>query len=138
MQRLRDGALAGAVLAGDQDVGVGRADPRDQLEHRAHRGRLGDQRGAVGALVAQDAVLGLEPLAAPQRAGQLDLRANDREHALVVPRLLDEVARAAAHGLDGQFDGAPGGHDDDRQRRVERLELREQRQAFGPDVVSRA
>ena len=130
VQRLRDGALARAVLAGEQHVGVGRTHSRNQIEHRAHRDGLGDQRGAVGPLIAQDPVLCLEPLAAAQGAGQLDLCAHDREHALVVPGLLDEVPRAPAHGLDCQFHRAPGGHDDDRHRRVERLELREEREAF--------
>ncbi len=43
VERPRDDALAGAVLAGDQDVRVRRADALDQLEHRLHRGGLGDQ-----------------------------------------------------------------------------------------------
>ena len=77
-------------------------------------GALGDeQRRRLGP---QGAVFALESLAPPQRARQFDLRPNDREHARVVPRLLDEVAGAAAHRLDRQFHGAPGGHDDDRQR----------------------
>ena len=46
---------------------------------------------------------------------QFDLRAQDGQQALVLPRLLDEVARAAAHGFDRQSDVAPRRHDDDRQ-----------------------
>jgi hypothetical protein len=52
---------------------------------------------------AQRAVLGLQALAAPQGARQLGLGAQHVEHARVLPRLLQEVARAPAHGLD-----APG------------------------------
>ena len=44
VQRLRDQPLAGAVLAGDQHVGVRRADARDDVEHRPHRRRFGEQR----------------------------------------------------------------------------------------------
>ena len=40
VQRLRDQSLAGAVFAGDEDVGVGRADARDHVEHRAHGRRF--------------------------------------------------------------------------------------------------
>ena len=36
VQQLGDDALAGAVLAGDQDVGVGWADPLDQVQDRLH------------------------------------------------------------------------------------------------------
>ncbi len=63
-------ALARAVLARDQDVGVGRAHAFDQLEHRAHGGSLGDERHA-GSLVAQQPgsrPRGAGPGAAPGRA----------------------------------------------------------------------
>ena len=43
---------------------------------------------------------------------------------------MDEVARAAAHCFDGQFDIGPGGHHDDRQRGVERLNAGEQIQTL--------
>ena len=50
VQQLGDNLLAGAVLAGDEHVGVGGADLRDQLEHRLHGGRAGDElRHAFGA-----------------------------------------------------------------------------------------
>ena len=91
-------------------------------------GGLGDQ--LRHALAAQQRVLGLEPLPLAQRLAQLDLRADDRQQPGVVPRLLDEVARAAAHRLDGDFDAAPGRHDDDRQRRIDALDARQQVQAF--------
>jgi hypothetical protein len=41
VQQLGDDLLAGAVLAGDEHVGVGGADLRDQFEHRLHGGRAG-------------------------------------------------------------------------------------------------
>ena len=105
VQGARDDALAAAVLAGDEHVGVGRAHARDDVQHRAHRGRAGDHRGL--RLVAQDPVLGLEAVAAAQRAAEGDLRAQGREQPRVVPRLLHEVARAAAHRLDGEVDACP-------------------------------
>ena len=78
----------------------------------------------------EHAVLGLEPLAPLQRAAELHLRAQDGQQPRVLPRLLDEVARAAAHGLDRQVDAAPRGHHDDRHGSVELLQPREEREAL--------
>ena len=61
-----------------------------------------------------------------ERAAQLDLGAQGREQARVVPRLLDEVARAAAHRLDRLVDAAPRRHDDHGQRRRRAPGAREQ------------
>ena len=92
------------------------SDARDDVEHRPHRRRFGEQRRmAVGH---QRLVGGFELPAAADRAAQFGLRADDRQQPLVVPRLLDEVARAAAHRLDRDFDRSPGRHHDDRQRLV--------------------
>ena len=41
-----------------------------------------------------------------------------------------EIARAAAHGFDGDFYAAPGGHDHDGKSTVEFLDSREQIQSF--------
>ena len=128
VQRLRDESFAGAVLAGDEDVGVGGADARDHVEHRLHGGRLGDQAGKL--LGAQQAIFCFEALAFAQRAAQFDLGAEDGGEAGVVPGLLDEVAGAAAHGFDGQVHAAPGGHDDDRKRAIEGLDAVEQVEPF--------
>jgi hypothetical protein len=49
-----------------------------------------------------------------------------RQQALVVPRLLDEVPGAPPHGFHREVDRAPGGHDDDRQRLVRRVDAGEQ------------
>ena len=128
MQRPRDDTLAGAVLAEHEDVGVRRPHARDHLQHVLHRRRFGDDLRK--AFAAQQRVLGLEPLPLAQRLAQLDLRPDDREQPRIVPGLLDEIARAATHRLDRDLDAAPGGHDDDRQRRIEALGPREQVQAF--------
>ena len=128
VQRLRDQALAGAVLAGDQDVGVRRSDARDHLEHRPHGGRLGeDRRSSVGL---QRLVRGLELAPAANGAAELGLRAHDRQQPLVFPRLLHEVAGAAAHRLDGDVDRAPRGHHDHRQRFVAGVNALQQVEAF--------
>ena len=76
------------------------------------------------------AVFRFEPLLAPQRARQFHLRSHDRQQPRVLPRLLHEIAGAAAHGLDGHFDAAPRRHDDDRQRRIVMLHLRQQVEPF--------
>ena len=90
------------------------------LQHVLHRRGFGDD--VRHSLAAEQRVLRLEPLPLAQRLAQLDLRANDRQEAGVVPRLLDEVTGAAAHRFDGHFDAAPGGHDDDRQCRIDALD----------------
>jgi len=65
-----------------------------------------------------------------QRAAELCLRADDRLEPLVVPGLLDEVARATAHRLDGDVDRAPRGHDHDRQHLVSTVNLGQQLETF--------
>jgi hypothetical protein len=124
VQGRRDDALAGAVLSGDEHVGVGGSDSGHQFENGAHRRRLREQVG--GRLVAQRAVLGLQALTAPNGARQLGLRADDRDQALVVPGLLHEVPGPAAHRLHGNVDRAPGRHHDHRQRGIDRPDAREQ------------
>ena len=73
---------------------------------------------------------------APRAAG-LDFLAQRREQVRVVPRLLHEVAHAAAHRLDGEIDAAPAGHDDHRQQRDRAACTRASRSIPSrPDVVS--
>ena len=128
MQRLRHQPFAGAVLAGDEHVGVGGAHARDHVEHRPHGRRLRDQlREALGA---QGAILGFQALSFAQRAAQLDLRFEDGREARVVPGLLNEIARAAAHGLHGQLHRSPGRHHDHRQGGIEALDAVEQLETF--------
>ena len=44
---------------------------------------------------------------ASQRPSEIALRAQDRQQPLVVPRLLDEVARPATHRFDGEVHRCP-------------------------------
>ena len=81
-------------------------------------------------LVAQERVLGFEPLAPPQGAAKLHLRSDDGEQPFVVPGLLHEVTGAAAHRFDGHVHRAPGGHHDDRHGGIDRPQPAEQREAF--------
>ena len=127
VKRLRHEALARAVLACDEHVGVGRADAIDHLQHRAHRGRLGDERGAA---LGGRTRLRLQASGPAQRPSELHLRAQDREQPLVVPGLLDEVAGAAAHRLDRDVHRAPRRHDDDRKDGVGGMDLPEQLEPF--------
>src|SRR2546421_212523 len=61
---------------------------------------------------------------------QVDLRSQDGEQAVVFPGLGDEIAGAATHGLDRQFDAAPSGHDHHGHGAVEHLDAREQVESF--------
>ena len=65
-------------------------------------------------------------------AALLDLAAQRGNELAVVPRLLHEVAHATAHGLDGEIHRAPSGHDNHRQRAVERLDAGQQIDALTP------
>ena len=128
MEQFGHDFLAGAVFAGDEYVGVGRADLGDQFENGLHRRRAGDElRHAFGA---EQAILHLELPRAPQRLVQFGVHADEADQALVFPGLLDEVAGAALDALDGEVDVAPGGHDDHRQARIDLLNAREQVEAF--------
>ena len=70
--------------------------------------------------------LRFEPSGATQGAAQLHLRAQDREQALVVPGLLDEIAGASAHRLDRHVHRAPRRHHDHREHRIAGMDLPEQ------------
>ena len=127
VERARDDLLACSVLACDEDVGVRRADVAREFEDGLHRCGGGDEeRARAVAVCAQHLVLGFEPLALSERARQLDLRAEYREQARVVPGLLHEVARAALHRLDRKPDAAPRRHHDDGKRRVNLAHAREE------------
>jgi hypothetical protein len=82
------------------------------------------------AFGAQQTVFQFKLAGAAQGLAQLGMDADQREQPLVLPRLLDEVARAALDGFDGQVDVAPGGHDDHRQARIELLNARQQVEAL--------
>ncbi len=128
MQSLRHDFFAGAMFAGDQHIGVGRANTRDGLQHGLHGRCGGDEfRTAFGA---QQARFGFQLLRPLQGAMQFDLGAQDCEQAFVLPRLLDEIAGAATHGFDGQPNIAPGRHHDHRHAAVESHDFREQVETF--------
>ena len=129
VDRLGDHALAGAVLPGDEG----------RWRRRGRRARSISSTGRMAAdcamrigpaLAAQQLVLLLQPPVGADRAAQLDLVADDGDEPGVFPRLGDEVARAAPHGLDRHLDARPGGHDDDGQRRVDVLDLVEEVEAL--------
>ena len=65
MQVLGNDSLAGAVVAGNQHIRVGRPNAADHLEHRLHRLRLGHK--PLGVVAAQVAVLGVELFNPPLR-----------------------------------------------------------------------
>src|SRR5437773_182975 len=133
--RGRDDAHAHALRLGGSDaLELARLEHAQQLRllrQRQVRDLVQKQRAALGELEPPDAMLALELLAAPQRPPELHVGAERGEQPAVVPRLLDEVARATAHRLHRTVDAGPGGHHHDRGRRVERLESRQQVEAFG-------
>ena len=61
---------------------------------------------------------------------QLQLGAQNTEQAGVVPGLLDEVAGTAAHGVHGQVNAGPCGHQDHGQAAVLLADRVEQLQTF--------
>ena len=128
VQGLGDEALARAVLAGDQHVRVRRPDARDHFEHRPHRRRFGEDRRAAVSL--QRLVRGLELSSAANRAPQFGLRADDRQEAFVLPRLLHEVAGAAAHRFHRDIHRSPRRQDDDRQRFIGGVDALEEIEAL--------
>jgi hypothetical protein len=130
MQQARDDALAGAVLAQDEHVGIGGRDAAQLLQHRLHRRRLGNELALLVAL--EDLVLAAQARVLPPAVGQCQLVAQHAEQAAVVPGLLDEVAGTGLHGLHHQLDAAPGGHGHDGQLGVQRAQLRDQVDALLP------
>ena len=127
VDRLSDEPFAGAVLARDEDVRIGRRRPLDELDNRLHRGRSRDQRRRAVEAQAGGA---FELAPAPQCAAELDLRPHDGEQPRVVPRLLHEIMRAPAHRFYRDADACPGGEHDDRKRRVLGVQPRQQVQPF--------
>ncbi len=78
----------------------------------------------------QPGVCLLQPLASPQRPPKVHLGADRHQQPLVVPRLLDVVAGAATHRLDGAADAAPGGDDQHGQGGIQGTDPFHQVQAF--------
>src|SRR5271170_3228348 len=63
---------------------------------------------------------------------KVNLCRKNRKQPGVLPRLLNEVARPAAHSLDGDFDVGPCGHDDDWKLRIQRSHLRQKVETLLP------
>ena len=104
VDRFGDQLLAGARLAGNQNIGLRRRDLRNKVQHALHPLRFADDVRESVALfqrAAQFAVLPLQP-----RAGNL---AVDLEHQfLVVPGLREVVVGPGLESLHRYFDRAVG------------------------------
>ena len=105
VDRLGHQLLAGAALAQDQDVALGRRGELDQVVDLLHRLALADQvvePEALAELLLQVPVLGGEPpLVQPLADGE--------HHLFVLERLGDVVEGPLAHRLDGALDRGEGG-----------------------------
>ena len=130
MDRARDDFFAGSMLAGDQDIRVGGSEASDGFQHRYHRRRCGNKLGT--SFNAQQTVFSGQPFRSLQRAMQLDLGPQNGKQPLVLPRLLNKIARASPHGLDRQVHVAPCGHHDDRERAVDCDNIGKESQPFLP------
>ena len=129
VQPLCDHLLPRSVLAGNEHVRVRGRHAGDDLEHCVHRAR---PRNECRDVRRQSTVLGRESLVRSPSTRELDLRPDDRDEALVVPRLLDVVGGPAPYGLDRALDASVGSHDDHRQRRVHPPETRQHIESFAP------
>jgi len=65
VERLCDDFFSSAVLAGNKDARVGRANAADKLEDRLHDGGFGDERGA--RFGAKETIFGFEAGSLAQR-----------------------------------------------------------------------
>ena len=118
MDRPGDDFFAGPVLPGDQHIRIRGSDASDGFKHRHHRRSRGNELRA--ARHTQQTVFRGQPFRPLQRAMKFDLRPQNGEQPLVLPRLLDKIPRSPAHRLDRQIHISPRGHDDDRKRTVDR------------------
>ena len=103
----RDQLLARAALAVDEDAPVGRRRDGDLLAQLLDEAALADDLLAALELLAQVAVLPLEPPVVERARG-------GEERLLERQGLFDEVVGAELGGLDGGLDGAVSGDHDDR------------------------
>src|SRR5947207_436985 len=128
MKLLGDNFFARAMLAGDQHVRIRRTNACDELKHRLHLWRLGDERRHP--LSAQETILCLESLAMSNGAAEFYLSAENAQKSAIFPGLLYEVACATSHGFDSNFDAAPRGHDNYGKSAVHGLNAREKIESF--------
>ncbi len=128
----RDQLLAGAVLAEDQDVRLGRRGALDQRIDPPHRRRVAEQGGLAARRRDGDGdralALGDRGLA---RGAQRRGGADGGEKPFVGPGLGDEVGGPALHRLDGDVDSAMGGDHHHHRLRVLRQYLAEPVEALG-------
>ena len=130
---LVDGArhqlLAAAVLAGDEDPGVGRSDASHQLADLRQRGAVtnhGEARvGDLGEALAQPGVLARE---APVIERALDRH----QEAIGIERLLEEVKGPVLHRLHGRGDRAVAGDHHHTHVRILLLQLLQRLDAIDP------
>ncbi len=124
------------VVADRHHVVVVAAEPRRRLPARRQIDAGQDRQRARQERLLDGA--GVRPLARRVRLGAaggasfVHLAADDLDQRVVVPRLRQVAAGAAAHRLDGGVDVGPAGHRHDRQVRVPAVHLADQRQAFRP------
>ncbi len=122
MERGGRDVFADAALARQKHGDVLRRDARDDVEHAADRGALGDERPAHRRLRPQTCVLELQ-------VARLD-GARDGEHELVgVERLRQVVERARLHRRDRDALGAVRREHHHRNARILRADGREHRHA---------
>ena len=132
MKLARDQLLAGAVLAEDEDVGVGRPGPLDQRPDPRHCRRLAEQRRVAAARGRRDR---LDLLALGHHLGARGAKrgggSDGGEQPLVRPGLGDEVGGAALHRLDRDADPGMGGDHHHHRLRIALQYLAEPVEALG-------
>src|ERR1700733_15103683 len=116
------------MFACNQDVRIRRPHSGDGLEHGLHLWGCSNELWAPLSL--EQAILGGEPFRALQCSTKVNLSPQDGEQPLVLPWLLNEVARSTAHGLNSKFNVGPGRHDNDWNGVVERYDFRKEVESF--------
>ena len=71
-------------------------------------------------------------ISVPFGPAELHLRRQRRQQPVVVPRLLNVVARASSHRFDGTVNAPPAGHDNDGQVRILASDVPQQVQPLAP------
>ena len=105
-------------------IGVGGANPRYGVEYRLHGGRRGNELGPAFGL--EQAILRRQSFGLLQCTVKFDLCPQDREQALVLPGLRNEIPRTTAHRFHGECNVRPRRHHDNRSRTVEGNDLGEE------------
>ena len=128
MQKLGNDLFAGAMFAGDEHIGIGRAHLRDQFKYWLHRGRARDE--FRHAFCAEQPVLELKMTRPAQSLMQFSVHTDEADQALIFPWLLDEIARSSLDAFDGEIDVSPGGHDNYWYTWIDLLQARKQIESF--------